>query len=161
VYIGHKNLKNINNIFVKYFDTYSNEKILISYYGEKNLIEKLKKSNKTQSIFFELAHNNDIQISLDKALGWDRNLTPYEISICLKKPRNKYIEDILADKDKFSKIKKPVLKFQDENYNDTISHLFENYFTVKEFIFVEDVDIQKFDSIKNKLTSALTKYMSN
>ena len=160
VYIGHKNLKTINKVFTKYLQDYSNERIFITYYGEKDLLTKIKRSNKLQTIEFQIADNNEISKSIDKTLSWHRNINNYNISIKIKKPTQEYIGQILGDKERYSKIKKPVLKFQDENFNESISHLFENYFTIKETIYINELDIDNFTNIRDKLVQSIKNYMS-
>ena len=159
VYIGHKNLKNINKIFIKYFEEYANENILISFYGDKNLLEKIEKSKKLQSVDFQIADTGEISKTIDKTLSWDRNINNFIINIKVKHPTKHYIKQILSDKNKYQKISKPVIKFQDETFNEYISHLFENYFTVKETIYISQIDLNGFKTIKEKLTKATKKFM--
>ena len=66
---------------------------------------------------------------------------------------------MLNDKDKFRKIKKPVLVFEDEYYNETISNIFEESFRIKVDIAIEDIDLKNYSKIKVKLVDAKNKYM--
>lgn len=159
VYIGHKDLKNFNKILSKYFEKYGKESIKITFYGNNNLLKKIEKSPKLQSIAFQIADNGEISKSLDKTLEWDRNINNFIINIKIKHPTKLYIKQIISDNNKHRKISKPVLKFQDETFNDYISHLFENYFTVKEKIFIGQVDLNGFGNIKEKLINATSKFM--
>lgn len=54
---------------------------------------------------------------------------------------------------------KPVIKFQDETFNDYVSHLFEDYFTVKETIYISQIDLKSFSKIKDTLMNATIKFM--
>ena len=159
VYIGHKNLKNTIKIFVKYFEKYSNENVIIKFYGDKNLIEKINKSQKLKSIDFQIADTGEISKTIDQTLSWDRNINNFIINIKVKHPTKPYVKQILADKTKYQKIAKPVIKFQDETFNDYVSHLFEEYFTVKETIYISQIDINGFSKIKDKLIDATKKFM--
>lgn len=159
VYIGHKNLKNMNKIFTKIFTDYSHENVIVNYYGDKELLEKIVKSVKLQSIEFEMIDDGEIAKSLDKSLSWDRNVESYIVNVKIKKPSKHYVEKILKDKHKREKISKPVLKFQDELFNETISHLFEQSFSIKDVILIDEIDIVKFEKIKTKLIDAMNKYM--
>ncbi len=159
VYIGHKNLKNTIKIFVKYFEKYSNENVIIKFYGDKNLIEKINKSQKLKSIDFQIADTGEISKTIDQTLSWDRNINNFIINIKVKHPTKPYVKQMLSDKDKYQKIAKPVIKFQDETFNDYVSHLFEEYFTVKETIYISQIDINGFNKIKEKLINATTKFM--
>lgn len=159
VYIGHKNLKNTIKIFVKYFEKYSNEPVIIKFYGDKNLIQKINKSQKLKSIDFQIADTGEISKTLDRTLSWDRNINNFIINIKVKHPTKTYVKQILSDKDKYHKIAKPVIKFQDETFNDYVSHLFEDYFTVKETIYISQIDLNSFSKIKDKLMNATIKFM--
>lgn len=159
VYIGHKNLKNFNKIFTKYFEDYGKEFVKITFYENKNLLQQIEKSQKLQSIEFQIADNGEISKSLDKTLEWDRNINSFIINIKVKHPTKSYVRTIILDNNKYKKISKPVLKFQDETFNDYISHLFDNYFTVKETIYISQVDLKGFGNIKEKLINATNKFM--
>lgn len=159
VYIGHKNLKNTIKIFVKYFEKYSNENVAIKFYGDKNLIEKINKSQKLKSIDFQIADAGEISKTIDQTLSWDRSINNFIINIKVKHPTKPYVKQMLADKNKYQKIAKPVIKFQDETFNDYVSHLFEEYFTVKETIYISQIDINGFSKIKEKLINATNKFM--
>lgn len=159
VYIGHKNLKNTIKIFVKYFEKYSNENVIIKFYGDNNLIEKINKSQKLKSIDFQIADTGEISKTIDQTLSWDRNINNFIINIKIKHPTKPYVKQMLSDKNKYQKIAKPVIKFQDETFNDYVSHLFEEYFTIKETIYISQIDINGFSKIKDTLINATTKFM--
>lgn len=159
VYIGHKNLKNFNKVLTKYFEEYGKEFVKITFYGNKNLLQQIDKSQKLQSIEFQIADNGEISKSLDKTLEWDRNINSFIINIKVKHPTKPYVKAIILDSNKHKKISKPVLKFQDETFNDYISHLFDDYFTVKETVYISQVDLKGFGNIKEKLISATNKFM--
>lgn len=159
VYIGHKNLKNINDIFTLYFKNFTNEYLIISFYADDSVIEKINKSIKVQSIDFQLSPNDLVSKSIDKCLDWARDIESYEIKIKIKHPKKSYAVQLVQDKERFSKIKKPVLKLQDENLNDNITHLFDNYFTIKDSITIDEIDLKSFENIKEKLENAFKKYI--
>ncbi len=159
VYIGHKNLKNINEIFKLYFKNFTSEYLIISFYAEDSIIEKINKAVKVQSIDFQLSPNDLVSKSIDKCLDWARDIESYEIKIKIKHPKKSYAVQLVQDKERFNKIKKPVLKVQDENLNDNITHLFDNYFTIKDSITINEIDLKCFESIKQKLENAFKKYI--
>lgn len=160
VYIGQKGLKNINKLLTKYISEYSKINISIHYLGNADLLSKIERSQKLQSIEFQIADNGgDISKSLDQTLNWDRNINSFSIYIKVKHPTKPLIREIIKDPNRHSKVKKPVLKFQDEEFNEYITHLFEDYFTVKTVLTLDDIDLQKYDKIKTKLVLALGNYV--
>ncbi len=160
VYIGQKGLKNINKLLTKYITEYSKINIFIHYLGNADLLKQIERSQKLQSIEFQIADNGgDISKSLDKTLNWDRNINSFSIHIKVKHPTKPFIKEIVKDPNRHSKVKKPILKFQDEEFNEYVTHLFEDYFTVKTILTLEDIDLNKFDKIKTKLVLALGNYV--
>lgn len=133
--------------------------MIIKFYGDKNLIQKINKSQKLKSIDFQIADTGEISKTLDRTLSWDRNINNFIINIKVKHPAKTYAKQILSDKDKYQKIAKPVIKFQDETFNDYVSHLFEDYFTVKEKIYISQIDLKSFSKIKDTLMNATKKFM--
>lgn len=160
VYISKTKLKNLNKIFMEYIFAQTKQDVKITLYGQKNLMEKLGRSNKLDSITFQVSNPN-ISRAIDDVLSWERDMEVYEIAIRIKKPSCNYVGQVLTDNQKLQKVRKPRLKYQDENLNNTVAYLFEDYFTVKENITIEDVDLDKYPAIKNKLISAMNKYMVN
>lgn len=123
-------------------------------------LKLFERSQKLQSIEFQIADNGgDISKSLDQTLNWDRNINSFSIYIKVKHPTKPLIREIIKDPNRHSKVKKPVLKFQDEEFNEYITHLFEDYFTVKTVLTLDDIDLQKYDKIKTKLVLALGNYV--
>lgn len=160
VYIGQKGLKNINKLLTKYITEYSKINISIHYLGNADLLKKIERSQKLKSIEFQIADNGgDISKSLDQTLNWDRNINSFSIYIKVKHPTKPLIKEIVQDPNRHSKVKKPILKFQDEEFNEYITHLFEDYFTVKTVLTLDDIDLQKYDKIKTKLVLALGNYV--
>ncbi len=160
VYIGQKGLKNINKLLTKYITEYSKINISIHYLGNADLLKKIERSQKLQSIEFQIADNGgDISKSLDHTLNWDRNINSFSIYIKVKHPTKPLVKEIVQDPNRHSKVKKPILKFQDEEFNEYITHLFEDYFTVKTILTLDDIDLQKYDKIKSKLILALGNYV--
>lgn len=159
IYIGQKGLKNINKLFSKYFGTYGNEDVRITFLGNSDLIQKVERSTKLQSIEFQVADNGDVSKSLDKVLSWTRDVNSFEIQIKVKKPSKSYIKQIISDNNRITKIKNPILKFQDESFNEYVSHLFDDYFTVKDIVSPSEIDVSNFGAIKNRLVKAMNNYM--
>ena len=160
VYIGQKGLKNINKLLTKYITEYSQISVSIHYLGNADLLKQIERSQKLQSIEFQIADNGgDISKSLDQTLNWDRNINSFSIYIKVKHPTKSYIKEIVKDPNRHIKVKKPVLKFQDEEFNEHVTHLFEDYFTVKTFLTLDDIDLQKNEKIKTKLVRALGNYV--
>lgn len=160
VYIGQKGLKNINKLFTKYITEYSKINIAIHYLGNADLLKQVERSQKLQSIEFQIADNGgDISKSLDQTLNWDRNINAFSIFIKVRRPTKSYIKEIIEDPQRHTKVKKPVLKFQDEEFNEYVTHLFEDYFTVKTTLTLDDIDLGKYEKIKNKLVLALGRYV--
>lgn len=160
VYIGQKGLKNINKLLTKYITEYSKINISIHYLGNADLLKKIEHSQKLQSIEFQIADNGgDISKSLDQTLNWDRNINSFSIYIKVKRPTKPFIKEIVQDPNRHMKVRKPVLKFQDEEFNEYITHLFEDYFTVKTVLTLDDIDLQKYSKIKTKLMLALGNYV--
>ena len=124
------------------------------------MLKKIERSQKLKSIEFQIADNGgDISKSLDQTLNWDRNINSFSIYIKVKHPTKPLIKEIVQDPNRHSKVKKPILKFQDEEFNEYITHLFEDYFTVKTVLTLDDIDLQKYDKIKTKLVLALGNYV--
>ncbi len=159
IYIGQKGLKSINKLFSKYFETYGKEIVRITFLGNSDLIKKVERSTKLQSIEFQVADNGDVSKSLDEVLSWTRDINSFEIQIKIKKPSKSYIKQIISDNNRLTKIKNPVLKFQDESFNEYVSHLFDDYFTVKDVVFPSEIDINNFEAIRNRLVKAMNNYM--
>ena len=159
IYIGQKGLKNINKLFCKYFETYAKEFVVINSLGNFDLINQINKANKLRSIEFKLADKNDVTHSLDETLKWDRNINDYNISIKVAKPSKNFIISMLRDRNKGIKIKNPIITFQDSAFNETITHLFEDYFTIKAVLLPSEIDTDNFQAIKNKLIVAMNTYM--
>lgn len=159
VYIGQKGIKSIRTIFQKYLSDYGKGSIIVQYLGDKDLLNQIKKSNKLTSINFQLADNDDVRKSLDRVLAWDRNINDYSIQIKIRKPAENLIGQILSDPNRHIKIKKPVLTFQDEAFNEYVTHLFEDYFTVKSVIYSSEIDFGKYENIKNKLIISIKEYV--
>ncbi len=134
VYIGQKGLKNINKLLTKYITEYSKINISIHYLGNADLLKKIEHSQKLQSIEFQIADNGgDISKSLDQTLNWDRNINSFSIYIKVKRPTKPFIKEIVQDPNRHMKVRKPVLKFQDEEFNEYITHLFEDCLLLKQF----------------------------
>ena len=160
VYIGQKGLKSINKLFTKYVTEYSNIGITVHYLGNADLLKKIERSQKLQSLEFQMADNGgDVSKSIDKTLSWDRNINSFSIYIKVKHPTKPFIRQIVGDRNRHTKIDKPVLKFQDEEFNDYVTHLFEDYFTVKTTLTLDDIDLKTYDKVKTKLTQALRNYV--
>ena len=160
VYIGQKGLKSINKLLTQYVVEYSKVDISIHYLGNADLLKKVEHSHKLESIEFQIADNGgDISKSLDKTLNWDRNINSFLINIKVKRPTKPFIQEIIKDPNRHIKVKKPVLRFQDEEFNEYITHLFEDYFTVKTDLTLDDIDLQKYEKIKTKLVVALGNYV--
>ena len=159
VYIGQKGLKNINKLFVKYIEELTKEHVTIEFLGDSNLIEKVEKSTKLKSIEFQLMDNGEVSKSLDRTLNWNRDMNLFEIQIKVKTPTKKLVKEIILDKQSCTKIKNPILTLQDESFNEYVSHLFSNYFTVKDILNPNEIDLDKFETIKRRLISAMNKYM--
>lgn len=158
IYIGKTKLTNLNKIFMEYFESQTNQNVKITLYGQHNLMNKLKKSNRLQSISFKV-YDPNINQAIDQTLNWIRYVEVYDIDIRIKRPSYNYIEQLMNDKQKMLKVSKPKIKYQDENLNETIAYVFEDYFTVKESITINDIDLDKYVAIKNKLINAMNKYM--
>ena len=160
VYIGQKGLKNINKLLTKYITEYSKISISIHYLGNADLLRKIERSQKLESIELQIADNGgDISKSLDHTLNWDRNINTFSIYIKVKHPTKPLIKEILRDPNRHSKVKKPILKFQDEEFNEYITHLFEDCFTIRTNLTLDDIDLDKCDKLKNKLVLALGNYV--
>ena len=159
IYIGQKGLKSINKLFSKYFETYGNETVRITFLGNSDLIKKVERSSKLQSIEFQVADNGDVSKSLDEVLSWTRDINSFEIQIKVKKPTKAYIKQIISDNNRLTKIKNPILKFQDESFNEYVSHLFDDYFTVKDIVSPSEIDVNNFEAIRNRLIKAMNNYM--
>ncbi len=160
VYIGQKGLKSINKLFATYIRQYGSINVSIHYLGNKDLLNKIKKSQKLQSIEFEIVDNGGVvSKSLDKTLEWHRNINSFIIQIKMKKPTENFVTQVLNDPQRQMKVKKPILKFQDEGFNEYVTHLFEDSFTIKTKITFDDIDFEKFVKIRNKLETALNDYV--
>lgn len=159
IYIGQKNLKNINKLFCKYFEQYAKESVAITSLGNFDLINQINKANKLINLEFKLADNNDINHTIDEVLGWDRNINSYKISIKVAKPHKNLIISLLRDTNKGAKIKNPIITFQDSSFNETVTHLFEDYFTIKAVLKPQEIDTDNFTAIKKKLIVAMNTYM--
>lgn len=159
VYIGHKNLRNINEIFRQYFRINMDFNLLIKPYSEEDTIEKINKSKIIKSIDFNLVPNAIISQSIDQTLEWCRDIEQYEVKIKIKHPKKRYIKELMEDNNKLIKIEKPKVSLIDENCNEQITHLFENYFTIKENISIDEMDLEHFSKIRDKLIIAHEKYI--
>lgn len=160
VYIGQKGLKNINKLLTKYVTEFSKINISIHYLGNADLLKKIEHSQKLQSIEFQIADNGGaISKSLDQTLNWNRNIDSFSIYIKIRRPTKAYIKEIVNDPHRHFKVKKPILKFQDEEFNEYITHLFEDYFTVKTVLTLDDIDLKKYEKIKTKLVLSLGNYV--
>ena len=146
-------------MFSKYFETYGNETVKITFLGNSDLIKKVERSTKLQSIEFQVADNGDVSKSLDEVLSWTRDINSFEIQIKIKKPTKSYIKQIISDSSRLTKIKNPILKFQDESFNEYVSHLFDDYFTVKDIVSPSEIDVNNFEAIRNRLVKAMNNYM--
>ncbi len=159
VYIGQKGIKNIKKLFERYLNEYSGASVTVQYLGNSDLLNKVRKSKKLHSINFQVADNGDVAKSLDETLQWDRNINNYEIQIKIKKPTENFLGQILTDANRHFKIKNPVLRFQDEAFNEYVTHLFDDYFTIKSVIYSNEIDLGKYEKIKNKLIIAINQYV--
>lgn len=159
VYIGQKGIANIKKLFEQYFNEFSKASVTVQYLGNSDLLNQVEKSKKLYYINFQIADNGDVAKSLDKTLQWDRNINSYEIQIKIKKPTGHFLKQILTDANRHIKIKNPVLKFQDESFNEYVTHLFDDYFTVKSVIYSDEIDLGKYEKIKNKLILAMNQYV--
>lgn len=162
VYIGQKGLKSINKLLAHYCKEHAKiDNIHIDFLADKKLIQKVENCNKLTSIQFQVSDNLDvISKTLDQVLSWTREIDIYEVRVKIKRPSKKMVKQILTNRSSWvNKIKDPVLSFQDDQFNQYMSNLFEESFTIKGVISVDDITPNNFDSIKKQLIDAMDQYM--
>jgi len=157
-YIGHKNIQNLNKVLQEVFDKYGQCQLEVRTYVQNNLLERIKKHNKLNSITARVVPDEEIKKSLNQTMRWDMSISSYSLQLTVKGISNTQVETLMQQKGKTKTIQNPQLLFQDQNHKDVIINLFEDTLAVKESIQLTDP--KDYSGIKAKLIDADKKYIN-
>ncbi|MCL2848272.1 MAG: hypothetical protein FWE13_05990 [Firmicutes bacterium] len=155
-YISNQNIQNLNLILHKYLHDITNVDIHIAPIKNPEIAQTIDRAVETKKLIFTLNNSAETEVSkkLDSVLSWTRELEAYRIEVIVKKPKQKYLTDLLNDKDKYNKLNKPKLEILDQHHNNMILDLFTFEFSLKTKIEFTDIDFGENRQVYNKMLSA-------